>query len=145
MTLSKYDVNTATRMVDNWRERNPGSLDDKPLVLVGVQKERRLRRLFKGRIKYFIFKQEGTGNIWYKRKMDSVGAVKMGFSVKRLANHPTAVPMEFYFEVFVHPSKLIPLSHLPEGQKKTLRSLIIRGDRWLELHGYELVGSGEGR
>lgn len=139
MTLKKFDVNTAVRMVDNWRERNPGMLDDKPLRLIAIQKQRRLKRIFRGKVKHYIYWQEGTKNIWYKNAKDSVGVVKMGFSIKRLNSHPNAVPMEFYHDVFTMPHSLIPLSLLPESQKKTLEELALTGAAWLSLNDYELV------
>jgi len=139
MTLKKFDVNTAVRMVDNWRERYPGTIDGHPLKLLAIQKERRLRRIFKGKVKHWIYWQESSKNIWYKNSKDAVGVVKMGFSLRRLSEHPNAVPMEFYHDVFTMPHSLIPISLLPEASKKTLEQLALTGAEWMRLNDYELV------
>ena len=139
MKLTRAEINTAVRLVDNWRERTPGTIDGKALKLVGIQKQRRLRRLFRGRIKYYIYLQVGTEAIWYKRKRSAVGIVKMGFSVRKLMSHPKAVPAEFYYAVFTSPEKVIPVSHLEQKQQETIRSLDMTGTGWLAMNDYELA------
>lgn len=135
----KFDINTAVRMVDNWRERCPGEIDGKQLKLIGIQRERRIRRLFGKKIKHYIYQKDGSSELWYKNDKCAVGVVKMGFSVKRLTSHPFAVPMEFYHDVFTMPHSLVPVRLLPEHQKKTLEQLALTGAEWLRLNNYELV------
>lgn len=140
------DINTAVRFVDDWadkdpktRDSSPGKVDGKQLRQIGVQKERRLlRRLFKS-VKHVIFLAEGTHDIWYKNNYDYPAVVKMGFSLSRLTMHPNAVPMEFYYEVFMNPGKLLPVDLLRGQSIETLKGLQMRGYEWLELNDFKLT------
>jgi len=134
------DINVAVRMVDDWKERCPGTVEGKALKTIAIQKERRkIKRLFGKKIKHIIYLLEGTEELWYKNNNCSVGVVKMGFSLKRLAQHPHAVPMEFYYAVFSSPGNLIPLKLLYRGNTKTARGLAMTGFDWLKLNDYEVI------
>lgn len=134
-----HDVNEAVRMVDNWRERCPGTLRQKKLVKVAVQKERRrLRRIFK-KIKHIIYVLEGTDEIWYKNSDCAVGVIAMGFSLKRLAQHPNAVPMEFYHAMFMKPDQSLPVQLLRGQDKIALEAINMTPREWLKLNNYVLV------
>ena len=137
--MARVKINTVVRMVDNWRKRYPGTVNNKSLLKIGIQKERRLyKRLLGRKVKNVIYLLEGTKQIWYKRKEDAIGVVAMGFSTKHLAMHPSAVPMEFYYEVFTSPKKMIQLEHLTVKQQATMRDLAMTGSEWLALNDYEI-------
>ena len=100
------DTSTVVRLVDDYidddyhtRDSCPGKVNGHKLIHIGNQIERRIFR--RGRVKHLIYLEEGTRNIWYKDSNCSPGAVAMGFSTKRLANHPNAVPMEQYAKYFI--------------------------------------------
>lgn len=134
------DINTAVRIVDNWRDRCPGQVDGKDLIQIGVQKERRfLKRLFGKKVKHIIYVIKDTKMIWYKNKTCDVGVVKMGFSLKRLGDHPNAVPMEFYYDAFVNPDKLVDTSLFRGQDQQTIKSLSMTNREWLNMNNYELT------
>ena len=135
-----HDVNVAVRMVDDWTVRCPGTVEGNELKQIAIQKERRkIKRLFGKKIKHIIYLLESMEELWYKNNDCSVGVVKMGFSLKRLAQHPYAVPMEFYYAVFTSPGNLIPLKLLYKGDTRTAKGLAMTGFDWLKLNDYEVI------
>lgn len=138
--MTRIDMSSVVRLVDNWRERCPGTVDKKNLIQLGIQKERRLlKRMFGKKIKNIIYQREGTQEIWYKRKECAVGVVAMGFSTKLLESHPNAVPMAFYWDVFTMPNSIIPISLLSEQQADALEITALTGHDWLKMNDYELI------
>lgn len=93
------DVSEAVRIVDDYLKPNPGTINNNKLILVGHQIQRRV--FGKGKIKHYIFVEEGTRNIWYKEALHSIGVVAMGFSYTKLKLHPKAIPMEHYAKLFL--------------------------------------------
>ena len=138
--MSKVDINDAVRMVDNWRERCPGKVEQRKLIKIGIQKERRLLRRLVKKVKHIIYLQDGTQNIWYKNSDCDVGVVKMGFSLKRLAMHPNAVPMEFYYAAFMEPDNPLPIDLLRGQDLNTLREVSMSAREWLRINDYVLIG-----
>lgn len=91
-------------LVDGWRDpeaRCPGSVGGLKLIPIAIQTHRRLRNLFKKTPKHIIYQLGNTRGIWYKNSKCHVMAVKMGLSIRRLAMHPKAVPMEQYAKYFI--------------------------------------------
>ncbi len=141
--MTKIDLSHAVRMVDNWRESEPGTIDEKKLIEIGYQKERRrLKRWFGHKVKHRIYRLEGTEEIWYKQKRYSQGVVKMGISLKRKGLHPKSVPMEFYWEVFSKPRGALPIDllRLSEEGTKTITTIGMTSADWLKLNDYVVVG-----
>ena len=105
----KIDISIAVRFVDDYMDKDPKTRDSCPgkvnkhkLVLIGQQRERRIiKLLLNKKIKHYIFREEGTRNIWYKNSVCNPGVVMMGFSLSLLKMHPNAVPMEKYAKYFI--------------------------------------------
>ena len=102
------DIHTAVRLVDDFqdtdprtRNSSPGSVNGNQLVMIGVQKERRLFKKAFWPIKNFIFVEYGTRNIWYKPSYNSAGVVKMGFSLSEMKMDKRSVPMDTYALYFL--------------------------------------------
>jgi len=100
------NMKTVVRIVDAYTDSDPSTRDSCPgqingndLIRIGVQYNRRFR--FFKRIKYIIYREGSTRNIWYKSSKCNVGVVAMGFSRSRLAFHPNAVSMEMYAKYFI--------------------------------------------
>lgn len=136
--LKKSEIAAGARLVDDWRKPCPGTIDEKQLKRVGIQRERRF--LFFRSVKHIIYLQEGTHNLWYKNKHCGQGAAVMGFSLKRLGMHPSAVPMEFYYQVFTTPDKPLPVELLRGQSLDTLREIAMPTRKWLEINNFELEG-----
>ncbi len=140
--MAKMDLSHAVRMVDNWRESEPGTIDKKKLIEVGYQTERRrLKRWFGHKIKHRIYRLEGTEEIWYKKRRWSQGVVKMGISLKRKGLHPKSVPMEFYWAVFSKPRGALPIDllRLSQDGTKTITKVGMTSADWLKLNDYVVV------
>lgn len=100
------DMSGVVRIVDAWtdndpktRDSCPGKINGNQLEPIAIQWNRRLK--FWKRQKYIIYQEHGTRNIWYKRSKCNAGVVAMGFSLKRLANHPKSISMEAYAKYFL--------------------------------------------
>lgn len=94
------------KLVDAWtdsdprtRDSCPGKINGHELTSIAIQYNRRFR--FFKRQKHIIYFEKGTRNIWYKNSKCNAGIVAMGFSLKRLKNHPKAVSMETYASIFL--------------------------------------------
>ena len=112
--------------VDDWRDTDPGQIKGQPLILVGVQKERRIRKLWKKSIKNWIYAIDGSKMIVYKEYPLSPAVMKMGLSghfLNKSGNpmHRYAVDMDYYYDVFVH--NLFDIDNI----------------EWRERNNYELV------
>lgn len=101
------DINSVVRFVDDYRDKDPKTVDSCPgkvygnqLVRIGVQIERRIFGLRKS-VKHIIFVEEGTRNIWYKNTFCYPSVVAMGFSASKLIFHPKAVSMQEYAKYFL--------------------------------------------
>lgn len=128
------------KIVDDIYDRTPGTIDGKRLVKIAVQKERRIfKKLMGKKIKNVIYQLRGTKEIWYKNNDSAIGAISMGFSMKRKDYHPKSVPMEFYYEAFTEPSELINRDYLSAGQADTIRKVKLTYSDWLSLNDYVLV------
>lgn len=93
-------------MVDDWRDSKPGKVDGRDLILIAVQKERRLSKFWKKSIKNWIYRIAGTKEIVYKEYPASPGVMRMGLKGSFLRNsgnpwHRKSVPMEEYYDMFV--------------------------------------------
>lgn len=100
------DPNSLMYWVDDWRNRDPGTVGGKKLIVIAHQMARRARDLWRKKPKNVIFQIEDTREIVYKRRFDGVAAMKMGISQKRIWNskdprHKHAVPMEEYAKYFI--------------------------------------------
>ena len=93
------NMDESVRLVDDFKNPNPGTVNGNNLILLGHQIQRRI--FGRGKIKHYIFQEGGTRNIWYKDSMHSAGIVAMGFSINRLKRHPKAVAMEEYARYFI--------------------------------------------
>jgi hypothetical protein len=93
------DFGTVVRIVDNFRDTCPGTVNGNKLIPIYRQYNRRLRVFRK--LKNIIYLEEGTRNIWYKRSRCNAGVVMMGFSLSRLDEHPKSVTMEQYALYFL--------------------------------------------
>lgn len=100
------DMSNVVRLVDAWtdsdpktRDSCPGTINGHTLAPIAIQYNRRFR--FFKRQKHIIYQEVDTRNIWYKNSKCNAGIVAMGFSLKRLMNHPKAVSMETYASVFL--------------------------------------------
>lgn len=115
-------MSSVVRFVDAWtdndpktRDSCPGTINGNELIHIGNQFSKRFR-FFKKR-KHIIYNEKGTRNIWYKNSKCNAGIVSMGFSLKRLANHPKAKSMEAY----------------------AIKFLDGNSDKWLKRNNYELI------
>ena len=102
------DLHNVVRLVDDFqdtdprtRNSSPGSVNGNQLVMIGVQKERRLLKKAFWPIKNYIFVEYGTRNIWYKQSFNNAGVVKMGFSLSEMKMDKRSVPMEVYAQYFL--------------------------------------------
>lgn len=129
------DINTAVRFVDAWLDddpkttnSSPGTVDGHKLILIGLQKQRRI--FGRGKTKHVIFLEEGTRNIWYKKNFDYPSIVKMGFSISEMRLDQKALPMETYAKIFID-GKKTP-DHLIGEIGTSARN-------WLKRNDFELI------
>ena len=101
------DMSTVVRLVDAFqdddyhtRDSCPGTVNQHKLIHIANQMQRRFGFLPKT-VKNIIYLESETSNIWYKRSKCSAGIVAMGFSLSRLARHPSARSMEDYTKYFI--------------------------------------------
>lgn len=115
-------MSTVVRFVDAWTDNDPKTRDSCPgkinthdLIPIAIQYNRRFK--FFKKQKHIIYNEKGTRNIWYKNSKCNAGVVAMGFSLKRLKNHPKSVSMESYAKKFI------------DGHN----------GKWLERNNYKLI------
>lgn len=100
------NISNVVRLVDAWTDSDPKTRDSCPgkingykLIPIAIQYNRRFR--FFKRQKHIIYREGDTRNIWYKNSKCNAGIVAMGFSLKRLKNHPKSISMKTYAAVFL--------------------------------------------
>ena len=125
-------MTTVVRLVDDFldedhhtRDSCPGTVNKHKLIPIGKQFNRRFR--FFKKLKHIIYLEESTRNIWYKNSKCNAGVAAMGFSLKRLHNHPKAVSMKTYAKLFLDN----PFDKVDEVNS-------IASD-WLKRNDYELI------
>jgi len=95
--------------LDDWKDGdpktndfNPGKLDGKTLVLIALQKERRLLKRIFHPTKNWIYRiGDRTDLVVYKPFPKAAGVIPMGISMTTMWWHPKSVPMETYCERFI--------------------------------------------
>lgn len=99
-------IETVIRFVDDYMDKDaktidrfPGKVFGNKLICIGKQTERRI--FGRRKIKHIIFVAESTRDLWYKTSFDAVGVIAMGFSLKTLMFHKSAMSMEEYARIFL--------------------------------------------
>lgn len=99
ISLFMIDPRELMYWVDDYKKAYPGTIDNQPLKLIGLQV---IKRFLKPKItKNYIYRIGNTREIVYKTYEFSPAVMKMGISSTTWERHSKSVSMEDYAKYFI--------------------------------------------